>query len=115
MRDGTVLKEPVSVNDLYQRYAKSWLVQPKESLFAEQPIKFTAPTKLFTTANLDPAAAARAHAACVAAGVTDAAHLEACALDTAVFKNKLAINAFTHAIMPMLEIKPVALSAIKQP
>lgn len=115
MRDGTVLKEPVSANDLYQRYARSWLVQPKESLFAEHTIKFNAPAKLITTANLNQATYAKAHAACAEAGVTDAAHLEACTLDTAVFKNKLAINAFTRAIAPKLEIKPVELSVLKQP
>jgi hypothetical protein len=108
MRDGTVLKEPVSANDLYQRYAKSWLVQPAESLFAEHPIEFAAPAKLITAADLGPTAYARAHAACAAAGVTDPAHLNACTLDTAVFKNKNAIKAFTHAITPKREIKLLA-------
>ncbi len=58
LRDGTVLKEPVSANDLYQRFAKSWLVQPNESLFTEHPVEFAAPAKLITAADLDPQAAA---------------------------------------------------------
>jgi hypothetical protein len=115
MRDGTVLKEPVSGDDLYQRYAKSWLVQPKESLFADKAIPFAAPAQLITAADLDKAAYAQARAACTAAGVTDATHLDSCTLDTAVFKSKVAIKAFTRAMPARLEIKPVAVSALKQP
>ena len=105
LRDGTVLKEPVSLNDLNVRFAKSWLVQPNESLFPDHPIAYSAPGKEFTAADLDPEAAALAREACVAAGVTDAAHLDSCTLDTAVFKTTVAINAFTHAITPRTTLK----------
>ena len=105
LRDGTVLKEPVSLNDLNVRFAQSWLVQPSESLFPDHPIAYSAPGKEFTAADLDPEAAALAREACVAAGVTDAAHLDSCTLDTAVFKTTLAINAFTHAITPRTTLK----------
>ena len=111
LRDGTVLKEPVSANDLYQRFAKSWLAQPNESLFTEHPVAFAVPAKLITAADLDPAARAKAHAACAAAGVIDPAHLDSCTLDTAVFKNTVAINAFTHAITPRIALNPVVLNA----
>ena len=113
LRDGTVLKEPVSANDLYQRFAKSWVVQPNESLFTEHPVAFAAPAKLVTAADLDPAAYAKAHDACAAAGVADPAHLDSCTLDTAVFKNTVAIKAFTHAITPRIALKPVELNAPK--
>ena len=99
----------MSANDLYQRFAKSWLVQPNESLFTEHPVAFAVPAKLITAADLDPAARAKAHAACAAAGVIDPAHLDSCTLDTAVFKNTVAINAFTHAITPRIALNPVEL------
>ncbi len=107
LRDGTVLKEPVSLNDLNVRFAQSWLVQPSESLFPEHPIAYTAPAKQITAADLEPQAAAQARAACVAAGVTDAAHLDSCTLDTAVFKDTVAIKAFTHAITPRVTLNLV--------
>jgi hypothetical protein len=108
MRDGTVLAEPVSFTDLYQRFAKSWVVRPAESLFTDHPIAFAAPARPITAADLDAAAYARAHAACVAAGVLDPAHLDACTLDTTVFRDQIAVKAFAHAIAPKFEIKPVA-------
>jgi hypothetical protein len=107
LRDGTVLKEPVSLNDLNVRFAQSWLVQPSESLFPEHPIAYSAPAKQITAADLDPQAAAQARAACAAAGVTDAAHLDSCTLDTAVFKDTVAIKAFTHAITPRITLNLV--------
>ena len=115
LRDGTVLKEPVSTSDLYQRFAKSWLVQTNESLFTEHPVAFAAPVRQITAADLNPQTAAQARAACVAAGVTEVEHLDSCTLDTAVFKDTVAIKAFTHAITPRLTLKPVELGLLKQP
>ncbi len=112
MRDGTKLAEPVSATDLYQRYAKSWLVQANESLFAEHPITFTAPARLFTVADLEPQAAAKARATCTGAGVTDGALLESCIMDAAVLKDAVVVKAFTHALTPRLTIKPVELKAV---
>lgn len=111
MRDGTKLIEPVSTTDLYQRYAKSWLVQPNESLFAEHTVAFAAPARLFTAADLDPAAATTARQACAAAGVTDKDLLESCTLDSVVLKSPVATRAFSHAITPRLTIRPVELKA----
>jgi hypothetical protein len=105
LRDGTVLKEPVSLSDLNVRFAQSWLVQANESLFPNHPIAYSAPGKEITAADLEPQAAAQARAACVAAGVTGAAHLDSCTLDTAVFKTNVAIKAFTRAITPRITLK----------
>jgi len=107
LRDGTRLNEPVSKTDLYQRYAKSWLVQPNESLFAEHAVEFAEPAKVFTSADLEPGAAAKARAACVEAGIADLNHLESCTVDAAVLKDTVAVKAFTHAIAPKITIKPV--------
>ena len=114
MRDGTTLAQPVSASDLYQRYGKSWQVQPGESLFADQKVKFAAPTRTFFAKDLDPQAFAKAHAACTAAGVTDAAHLEACTLDMGVTKNPVAVKAFTRVIKPHITLTPIKLGIIKQ-
>jgi hypothetical protein len=43
--------------------------------------------------------------------VTDPAHLDSCTLDTAVFKNTVAIKAFTHAITPRIALKTVEMNA----
>ena len=111
MRDGTKLAEPVSATDLYQRYAKSWLVQANESLFAEHPVTFAAPTTVFTVADLEPAAAAKARATCTGAGVTDGALLESCIVDAALLKDPVVVKAFAHALAPRITIKPVELKA----
>lgn len=114
MRNGTQLRQPVSAVDLYQRYAPSWLVQPKESLFAEQTVKYVAPAKLFYASDLAPQVYEQARAACAAAGVTDGTHLDACTLDAAVLKNTIAVKAFTHAIPPRIALRPVGpISAIE--
>jgi len=103
-----------TATDLYQRYAKNWLVQPNESLFVEHTVAFTAPAKLFTAADLNPHAAAAARATCTAAGVTDAELLNSCTMDTVVLMAPIAVKAFTHAITPRITIKPVELNAARQ-
>ena len=105
---GEELKEPVSADDLYRRYAPSWLVKPNASLFAEHTIEYAAPQKIFFARDLDSAAYEKARAACAAAGVADAAHLDACTLDAAVLKDKAAIRPFVHAIAPRITIRPIA-------
>jgi hypothetical protein len=114
LRDGTVLKEPVSTADLYQRFGPSWAVHPNESLFVERTIKYAAPARTFNASDLEPQAYAKAHAACVAAGVTDPTHLDSCTLDTGVLKDTVAIKAYTHAIAPRITIKPFE-TEMKQP
>ena len=114
LRDGTALKAPVSTDDLHKRFARSWLVLPRESLFAEHPIASAAPARQITAADLGPNAYAKAHAACAAAGVTDPAHLDSCTLDTAVFKTTVAIRAFTRAIAPRIVLRPAELGVQKQ-
>lgn len=95
---GAVLKEPVSFNDLYHKYADSWRVKPKDSLFAERTaIKAGIPSKPFFAKDLDPAAEARAKEACKAAGVTHQDLLEDCTLDATVLDDEKAVKVFVHA------------------
>jgi hypothetical protein len=109
LRDGTKLTEPLSANDLYQRYAKSWVVAANESLFVDPAPVFTPPAHLVSARTLDPAAEAKARADCTKAGVTDPAHLDSCTLDAVVLNNPAAIIAFTRAIPPKITIKPIEL------
>jgi hypothetical protein len=106
LRNGTVVAQPVATNDLYQRFGRSWLVQPAESLFAEHPIQFSAPIRDIALRDLDPAVVAKAHEACATAGVADAAHLESCTLDVAVLKDTAAVNVFSrHIVRPHFVLK----------
>jgi hypothetical protein len=57
-----------------------------------------------TSSDLDPAAAAKARAACTAAGVIDPVHLDSCTLDAVVLKDNVAIKAFTHRLEPVVAI-----------
>jgi hypothetical protein len=98
---GTVLKAPVSFTDLYTTYADSWRVQPNAALLAADPkIRPGIPNQAFYAVDVDPKQAAHVRAVCTAAGVKDAALLEACALDTAVLGDATATKAFTHALPP---------------
>lgn len=106
--DRVVLKAPVLFRDLYQTYAESWRVPPKESLFTgETSIKFGIPTKPFYASDLTRKQSARALAACQAAGVKNPALLDSCTLDTTVLNDKTAVKAFVGAPAPRHVIKPV--------
>jgi hypothetical protein len=107
--DGAELREPVSFNDLYHKYADGWRVKQGESLFAEPTaIKPSAPSQPFFAKNLDPAAEARARAACTKAGVTHADLLEDCVLDRTVLNDEKATKVFIHPPLHILHVvKPV--------
>jgi hypothetical protein len=106
---GTVLKHPVSFNDLYHSYAESWRVPPEESLFTgENTIKFGIPTKPFYASDLNRDEAAHALAACKTAGVKNSALLDSCTLDTAVLNDEKAVKVFVHLPPPLHVIKPGA-------
>jgi von Willebrand factor type D domain len=104
--DNVVLKAPVLFRDLYQTYAESWRVPPKESLFTGET-KSGIPTKLFYAADLTREQSARALAACKAAGVKNPALLDACTLDTTVLNDKMAVKAFVGVPAPRYVIKPI--------
>ncbi len=104
---GFVIKVPVDVKDLYGQFADSWRVRPADSLFNELPPAIIGiPLKPLTAADLNPAEKAHALAACKTAGVTNAALLDDCVLDTTVLKNDLAVRVFTKITPPKFVIKP---------
>ena len=109
MRNGTVLAEPVSFNDLYHRYADSWRVKATESLLAPcsgQNVVAGIPLKAFYAKDLPPDQLQKARGLCAAGGVDDTAALEACTLDAAVLGHAAAVTAFA---------KPLGLRAVLRP
>jgi hypothetical protein len=112
-RDKTVLPQPVSFADLYQRYGDSWRVAPAESLPAQlcvdRKIESGNPGRPFYAADLPPKDRERARATCVAAGVKDQTLLEACTLDTAVLGNRTAAKVFARATPPRAVLRPASL------
>jgi hypothetical protein len=106
--NGVVLKDPVSFNDLYNSYAASWRVQPKDSLFTgPTTIAGGVPTAAFFASNIDPQLAGPALAKCKAAGIVAQDLLESCVLDSVVLNDVKAIKVFVHLPVPIHVIKPV--------
>jgi hypothetical protein len=112
-RDKTVLAQPVSFADLYQRYGDSWRVPAAESLPAQlcgdRRIESGNPGRSFYAGDLAPKQREPAQATCVAAGVKDKTLLEACTLDTAVLGNRTAAKVFARAKPPRAALHPTSL------
>ncbi len=105
--NGNALRMPVSFNDLYHPYADGWRVQPNESLFGERTtIRAGIPEKPFFANHLNPQDRSRALAICKAAKIKNQALLDACVLDTAVFKDEEAARIFIRTAPPRFVIKP---------
>ncbi|MDR3526419.1 MAG: hypothetical protein P4L57_04000 [Rhizomicrobium sp.] len=109
MRNGTVLNEPVSFNDLYHGYADSWRVKNTETLLAPcsgQNVVAGIPLKAFYAKDLAPDQQQKARALCAAGGVDDATALDACTLDAAVLGHAAVTKAFA---------KPLGVRAVLRP
>lgn len=100
--NGMVLNWPVSFQELYTIYGESWRVQPNDMLLEVDPkIKPGIPEKPFYVNDLKPKEASHATAICKAAGITEPALLEACALDTAVLgDDEIPIKAYIKTVAP---------------
>ena len=101
------LAAPVLFGDLYQIYAPSWRVPPRESLFGEETtIKFGVATKPFHATDLTTTQASHARAICEAAGVKNAVLLDSCMIDTTVLNDETAAKVFVHLPLPLHVIQP---------
>lgn len=87
-RDGDVLNQPLSHDELYGEFVESWRISDDESLFdyangtdTEHFTDRSFPAGPMTAADLDDSDRARAEAVCRSAGVEDEGVLEACILD----------------------------------
>jgi len=102
MSDGTVLREPVSFETLYQRYGESWRVKKGRSILCKaRRVEKGIPAKPFYARDLDRQLADRTRAVCTKAGVPEGPLLDSCTLDVAVIGNEAAARVFATARPPV--------------
>lgn len=103
-RDGVVLTNPFSFDDLYHRFADSWRVSGDASMLsacnAEKVVEVGIPKRPFYAKDLQPGIREKAQGVCTAAGVKPGPLLEACTLDVAVIGQDAAAKVFVDAIPP---------------
>jgi hypothetical protein len=103
-RDGIVLTNPFSFQDLYHQYADSWRVSSNESLLSvcgDMEIEPGLPTKTFYADDLDRKLYDHARGICVAAGVKVGPLLDACMLDVTVIGDNAAAPVFVGLPSPI--------------
>jgi subtilase family serine protease len=102
------LAQPVSFDDLYNVYGKSWVVEPDDSMLCgDKYVAYGIPSEPFYAKDLPVELYARAKEICNAAGVKDDALLDACMLDVTVFNTPLAAKVFTRLARPVATLLPV--------
>lgn len=108
-RDGSVLTNPFSFEDLYHRYAESWRVSPRESMLSVcgGGIEPGIPRRPFYVKDLEQSVQAHALAVCTTAGVKPGPLLDACALDVAVIGHDEAAKVHVGAPTPVAVGNPV--------
>ncbi len=103
-RDGVMLTNPFSFDDLYHRFADSWRVSERESMLSacntEKPIEVGIPRQSFYAKDLEPEIRQKSQGVCTAAGVKPGPLFEACTLDVAVIGQDAAAQVFVGAIPP---------------
>jgi hypothetical protein len=108
--DETVLTNPFPFETFYHHYADSWRIAPTESLLAVcgSETEHRIPSKTFYASDLDSQMTERTRAVCTAAGVKDAAYLDACTVDVAMIGNDEATRIFVGMPPPVAVGKIVA-------
>ena len=103
-RDGFVLTNPFSFNDLYHRFADSWRVSGEASMLSvcntRKVVEVGIPKRPFYAKDLEPGIREKAQGVCTAAGVKPGTLFEACTLDVAVIGNDAAAKVFVDALPP---------------
>jgi hypothetical protein len=101
-RDGVVLTNPFSFDDLYHRFADSWRVPSDASMLSVcgRSTEVGIPGRPFYAKDLEPGVREKAQGVCTAAGVKPGPLLEACTLDVAVIGQDAAAKVFVDAIPP---------------
>lgn len=102
-RDGEVLTNPFSFEELYHAYADSWRVESRESLLSVcgEETERGIPSKPFYADDLDPELAQRNKAICMEAGLKEGVLFDACVLDVAVIGDNAAANVFAGLPAPV--------------
>ncbi len=108
-RDGKVLKNPFSFEELYHPYADSWRVNPSDSMLnvCGERVEAGIPNKPFLPRDLSPDLAKKTYAICAKAGVKKGPLFDACMIDVAMIGSARA--ALIHAKTP----KPAAVGEIR--
>ena len=101
-RDGSVLKNPFSFEELYHSYADSWRVTPNESMLnvCGEEVKAGVPDKPFFVKDLAPEVAKRTLTICANAGVKLGPLLDACMIDVAVIGRAMAAEIYAKTPAP---------------
>jgi hypothetical protein len=114
-RDGKVLAQPVSFEELYHRYGASMSIKSEESLFGEDRgvesgvvvnNMFEAPKNPYTVKNLTPREYRFARNTCLKAGVKARPLLDACTLDVAVLRSPAVAKLYTGVAAPAAVMEP---------
>ena len=108
-REGKVLKNPFSFEELYHSYADSWRVNPSDSMLnvCGERVKPGIPNKPFLPGDLSPEVAKKTRYICARAGVKKGPLFDACVIDVAMIGSPKA--ALIHAKTPT----PVVAGEIK--
>ena len=102
-REGRILKNPFSFEELYYPYADSWRVNPKDSMLnvCGREVKSGVPDKPFFAKDLAPEVAERTLAICANAGVKLGPLLDACMIDVAVIGRAMAAEIYAKTPAPI--------------
>ena len=101
MADGTILKEPVSFEDLYHRYGASWRVPARESLLRkDRKVEYGYPRAPFYANDLTKEQQERGREICTKAGVRQPAAMADCILDVTVLGTQRAAPGHARAPVP---------------
>ena len=103
-REGRVLKNPFSFEELYHPYADSWRVNPKDSMLnvCGEEVKNGVPDKPFFAKDLTPEVAERSLTICANAGVKLGPLLDACMIDVAVIGRAMAAEIYAKTPAPIV-------------
>lgn len=102
-REGFVLTNPFSFEDLYHRFADSWRVGDRESMLSAcgERGESGVPKRPFYANDLEEGVRQKSQAVCTAAGVKPGPWFDACTLDVAVIGRDEAAKVFVNAIQPL--------------
>jgi len=103
-RDGVVLTNPFSFEDLYHRFADSWRVTDRDSMLSVcnggREVERGVPSRPFYANDLEAGLRQKSQEVCTAAGVKPGPLFEACTLDVSVIGQDAAAKVFVNAIPP---------------
>ena len=102
-REGRILKNPFSFEELYHPYADSWRVNPNDLMLnvCGKEVKSGVPDKPFFAKDLAPEVAERTLTICANAGVKLGPLLDACMIDVAVIGRAMAAEIYAKTPAPI--------------